>query len=82
MNPGRRGVLLAVAGVATAGHSESNSTEALLMLRRVADRGGLGSGVVGSGTLPSAIVRPRARGPGGDGLEVSGLTLSLEMMYR
>jgi hypothetical protein len=40
MNPGRRGLLLAVAGVAIAGHFESNSTEALLMLRWVADRGG------------------------------------------
>jgi hypothetical protein len=44
MNPGRRGVLLAVAGL--------------------------------------AIVRPRARIRGGDGLEVSGSTFSLEMRYR
>ena len=68
MNPGRRGVLLAVAGVAIAGHFESNSTEALLMLRRVADRGGFWQGCRGLRHLARAIVRPRARGPAGDGL--------------
>ena len=38
MNPGRRGVLLAVAGVAIAGHFDFNSTEALLMSRQSVGR--------------------------------------------